>query len=51
MGEKYEFVCPECSQDIIVDRSVRKSLLEEGCIICEADVTTGDFTKVNGLVQ
>lgn len=39
----HQFVCPTCDADIVVDADVRAGILEDGCPVCLAPVTTGDF--------
>ncbi|ELZ04794.1 hypothetical protein C482_03331 [Natrialba chahannaoensis JCM 10990] len=41
--EDYTFVCPECSQSITVNASMREALVENGCVICGAPVTQSAF--------
>lgn len=37
------FVCPECSEEIIVNAGVRTAILEHGCPVCTASVTETAF--------
>ncbi|ARS89495.1 DUF7560 family zinc ribbon protein [Natrarchaeobaculum aegyptiacum] len=40
---RYEFSCPECGQEIEVNESMREAMLEHGCPVCGATVTSGTF--------
>lgn len=37
------FVCPECTEEIIVNAGVRAAILEHGCPVCTASVTETAF--------
>jgi len=43
-AEQLSFVCPECEERIDVNRSMREALLEYGCVVCGAAVTTAAFS-------
>jgi len=43
-GAEYTFVCPECGESLTVNGSMRDALLERGCVICGADVSSAAFT-------
>ncbi|MFQ3295649.1 MAG: hypothetical protein ACI9PP_002271 [Halobacteriales archaeon] len=51
MNKEFEFVCPECGERVIVNGGVREALLENGCVICDADLSPSDFSPVSGAVQ
>ncbi|ELZ83698.1 MULTISPECIES: DUF7560 family zinc ribbon protein [Haloferax] len=40
----YTFVCPECAESMLVNDSMRDALLENGCVICSAALTTDAFS-------
>jgi len=42
---EYVFLCPECNESMKLDNSMRDALIERGCVICGATVTTDAFTK------
>ena len=41
--DEHRFVCPTCSQDIAVNGKMRRAILENGCPVCTAAVTTDAF--------
>lgn len=43
-AEEYDFVCPECGQEIEVNASMREALLANGCVICGADLSADAFS-------
>lgn len=51
MKEESEFVCPECGERIIVNGGVREALLENGCLLCDAELSSSDFRPVSGPSQ
>jgi len=48
MKEEFEFVCPECGERISVNGGVREALLENGCLLCDAELSERDFRPVSG---
>lgn len=42
MDEK-EFVCSDCGQEIAVNEQMKSAIEENGCPVCSAPVTPGDF--------
>ncbi|MFK5603544.1 MULTISPECIES: hypothetical protein [unclassified Haloferax] len=40
----YTFVCPECAESMLVNDSMRDALLENGCVVCSAALTTDAFS-------
>lgn len=42
---EYDFVCPECAQAIEVNASMRKALIDNGCVVCGAAVSKGSFSR------
>ncbi|ELY25522.1 hypothetical protein G3I44_15545 [Halogeometricum borinquense] len=43
--EEYTFTCPECDEALEVNGSMKDALIERGCVICGAGVTTDAFTN------
>ncbi|WP_335998822.1 DUF7560 family zinc ribbon protein [Halorientalis halophila] len=41
---EYLFVCEECGESLEVNAAMRDTLIEKGCVICSAPVTTGEFS-------
>lgn len=41
--EEYQFVCSACTQEIAVNGEMREAILENGCPVCAAAVSTDDF--------
>lgn len=39
----YLFVCPDCTQEIEVNASMREAILSSGCPVCTAAAETADF--------
>lgn len=39
----YVFTCPDCSQEIEVNASMREAMLSSGCPVCTAAVDPDDF--------
>jgi predicted nucleic acid-binding Zn ribbon protein len=50
MGEngaaEYRFVCDECGESLQVNDAMRETLIERGCVICSAPVTTAEFSAL-----
>ena len=47
MSEKvadYTFTCPVCEETLAVNESMRRALIERGCVICGTMVTPSAFT-------
>ena len=42
----FEFVCPRCGERIVVNASMRRAMLEGGCVVCDASVSPSDFSPV-----
>ncbi|MFP8956867.1 hypothetical protein ACLI4Y_09070 [Natrialbaceae archaeon A-CW3] len=42
-SEDYIFVCPECTQSITVNASMRSALVENGCVVCGSSVSPNHF--------
>ncbi|APX95214.1 DUF7560 family zinc ribbon protein [Natronorubrum daqingense] len=40
---RFEFTCPDCTQVIEVNDSMREATLTHGCPVCGADVTQEAF--------
>lgn len=43
MSGSHMFTCESCGASVIVDDRVRASALRDGCPLCLAQVTEGDF--------
>jgi predicted nucleic acid-binding Zn ribbon protein len=41
---EYRFVCDECGESLEVNDAMRDTLIEKGCVICSATVTTTEFS-------
>lgn len=44
-GEEQVFVCSACDEHVDVNQSMRKALVEHGCVICGAVVSDDDFRR------
>lgn len=44
-GKVYTFICPQCGESLEVNGSMKDALLDRGCVICQAAVTTEAFTR------
>lgn len=42
---EYRFDCPACGESLEVNDSMKRALIEQGCVICGAPVTTAAFTE------
>ncbi|TYL36351.1 transcriptional regulator [Natronococcus pandeyae] len=42
---EYEFICPECDQQIDVNVPVREATLSHGCPVCGASVSSEHFVE------
>lgn len=40
----YNFVCPACGESLEVNDAMREALVEKGCVVCGASLTTDAFT-------
>ena len=38
------FVCPECAETLEVNGPMMELLIEEGCVVCGADLTENAFS-------
>jgi hypothetical protein len=43
----YTFRCPECDEALEVNDSMKTALVERGCVLCGAPVTSDAFTAVS----
>ena len=43
-ADEYDFRCPECAESIEVNGSMRDALIENGCVVCGADVSAEAFS-------
>jgi transcription elongation factor Elf1 len=41
--DEFTFRCPECGETLSVNTSMKAALIERGCVICSADVSSNDF--------
>ncbi|MFB6297857.1 MAG: hypothetical protein ABEH56_04990 [Salinirussus sp.] len=44
-SEEYAFVCPECEERLNMNKTMKQTLIEEGCVICGTPVTEEAFTE------
>lgn len=44
-SEEFTFVCPDCGETMEVNRSMRDALIENGCVICSAEVSAAAFSS------
>lgn len=44
----YLFTCPGCAEEVTVDAGIQELMLTEGCVVCNASVSTGDFEHLGG---
>lgn len=42
---EYDFVCPDCAEQLVVNESMKVALLERGCVICGVDLSDEDFVE------
>lgn len=45
-GREYSFVCPKCDESLEVNDSMKDALIDSGCVICRAAVTSEAFTQI-----
>jgi predicted nucleic acid-binding Zn ribbon protein len=43
---RYAFVCPACSESLEVNRGMKDALVQHGCIICDAPLSSDAFTRI-----
>lgn len=39
------FTCPECAEQYVVDTEIQEMMLADGCIFCDATVSTSNFER------
>lgn len=44
---EFVFRCPECEEHLEVNGGMKEALIQKGCVICGAAVTTAAFTEVS----
>lgn len=44
---EFVFICPTCDETLEVNASMRDALLEKGCVICGAAVTSEAFSEAS----
>jgi hypothetical protein len=42
--DQYAFVCPGCAEAIAVNGPMRRSLIDNGCVVCGGTVSDAAFT-------
>jgi len=42
---EYAFCCPACGESLVVNDLMKDALIDRGCVICGATVTTAAFTQ------
>ena len=42
--EEFLFVCSKCEESLGVNREMKRTLIERGCVICGTSVTEEAFT-------
>ncbi|MFB6134983.1 MAG: hypothetical protein ABEJ55_08340 [Halanaeroarchaeum sp.] len=45
-GTAFLFTCAACGERVRVDRGMRETLLAEGCALCGATVSAGEFDRI-----
>jgi len=43
--EGYAFVCPECEEYLKINKMMKDTLIERGCVICGSPVAEEAFTE------
>lgn len=43
----HAFDCPECGEDLEVNEPMKAALIERGCVICGATVSSDAFTHTS----
>lgn len=41
---EFTFVCPTCDETLSVNGAMKRALLENGCVLCSAELTDRAFT-------
>lgn len=44
--EEHTFVCPSCDHTIRVNTSMKDTLIEHGCVVCGATLSSEAFVSV-----
>lgn len=44
-SDDYTFECPECAERIEVNEAMKLAIVDSGCVICGAEVTSEDFAS------
>jgi Zn ribbon nucleic-acid-binding protein len=44
-SEGYAFVCPACEERLEINKTMKETLIERGCVICGTSVTEEAFTE------
>lgn len=42
----HTFVCPACDEHLEVNEPMRRALIDNGCVVCRAELTTCAFTRL-----
>ncbi len=43
---EYEFHCPDCGEELVVNDAMKEALVERGCVICTADIDDDAFDQI-----
>ncbi|WP_449271867.1 DUF7560 family zinc ribbon protein [Halostella pelagica] len=43
---RFTFDCPECSAEVDVDDDIRAEILDNGCVLCRAQVGPSAFSRI-----
>lgn len=44
-AEEFTFVCPNCGESMTVNGPMKEALVEKGCVICGASLTSSAFSE------
>lgn len=44
-GDDLTFVCPGCGESLAVNVAMKEALIDNGCVICGTDVSSGAFSE------
>ncbi|WP_192927958.1 DUF7560 family zinc ribbon protein [Halococcus salsus] len=47
VADGYRFACPACGESLEVNDSMKRALVEQGCVVCGASVTAAAFTELS----
>jgi predicted RNA-binding Zn-ribbon protein involved in translation (DUF1610 family) len=43
MAEEFEFGCPDCGETLTVNEPMKRTLVENGCVVCGSGLTADAF--------